>query len=90
LEHLGVGVIYVWYCIVPTFQKSHFHRVYAAYGGIFIIMALVWGCFFEGTIPDAYDILGTAIVSVGVIIIFYYPRKEGERDSGKIGIGSSG
>jgi small multidrug resistance family-3 protein len=78
------------YSTVSTFQKSHFHRVYAAYGEIFIIMALVWGCFFEGTIPDAYDILGTAIVSFGIIIIFYYPRKEGERDGEKIGIGSSG
>ena len=60
--------------VIPTFQKAHFHRT-SAYGGIFIIMALFWGFLFEGVIPDAYDIIGAVIASIGVIIIFYYPRK---------------
>jgi small multidrug resistance family-3 protein len=39
---LGVigGFVLFAYGIVPTFQPSHFHRIYAAYGGIFIVMAL--------------------------------------------------
>lgn len=74
------------YGVVPTFQKAHFARTYAAYGGIFIIMAIGWGYFFEGIVPDTYDIIGTIIATIGVVIIFYYPRKdEGE----KIGIDSS-
>ncbi len=40
------GLVLSMYGIVPPFQKSHFHRVYAAYGGIFIIMALVSGMLF--------------------------------------------
>ncbi len=48
-------------------------------------MALFWGFFFEGIIPDTYDIVGTVIASIGAIIIFHYPRKEGD----KIGISSS-
>jgi small multidrug resistance family-3 protein len=39
-------------------------------------MALLWGIIFEKVIPDAYDIIGALIASIGVIIIFYYPRKE--------------
>ena len=72
---LGGFVLFI-YGVVPTFQKAHFHRTYAAYGGVFILMALGWGYLFEGIIPDMYDIIGTIIVVIGVIIIFYYPRKE--------------
>ena len=80
------GFVLFLYGVIPTFQKTHFHRTYAAYGGIFIIMALGWGYLFEGVVSDNYDIVGTIIAGVGVIIIFYYPRKEGE----KIGIDNSG
>jgi small multidrug resistance family-3 protein len=80
------GLVLFVYGVVPTFQKSFFHRVYAAYGGIFIIMALFWGFFFEGIIPDTFDILGATIAGIGVIIIFYFPRK---KEGDKIGISSS-
>jgi small multidrug resistance family-3 protein len=41
------GFILILYGIVPTFQPSYFfHRIYAAYGGIFIVMALLWGLIF--------------------------------------------
>jgi small multidrug resistance family-3 protein len=69
------GFVLFLYGIVPTFQPSYFHRIYAAYGGVFIVMALIWGWIFEGIIPDLYDLLGTVIALVGVIIIFYAPRK---------------
>ena len=80
------GFILILYGVIPTFQKTHFHRTYAAYGGIFVIMALGWGYLFEEVVPDIYDIIGTIVAGIGVIIIFYYPRKEGE----KIGINTSG
>jgi small multidrug resistance family-3 protein len=68
------------YGVVPTFQPSHFHRIYAAYGGIFIVMAVIWGWIFEGIAPDGFDIIGAIIALVGVAIIFYMPRK-GEQQS---------
>lgn len=79
------GFVLFLYGVVPTFQKTHFHRTYAAYGGIFVIMAIGWGYFFEGIVPDTYDIIGSIIATIGIIIIFYYPRKGEE----KIGINSS-
>jgi small multidrug resistance family-3 protein len=69
------GFILFLYGVVPTFQPSYFHRIYAAYGGIFIVMALLWGFIFEGIGPDFYDILGAFIAVIGVIIIYYAPRK---------------
>ena len=69
------GFILFLYGIVPTFQPSYFHRIYAAYGGVFIAMALLWGLLFEHVIPDFYDILGATIVIIGIVIIYYVPRK---------------
>lgn len=71
----GGGFVLFLYGIVPTFQKTHFHRVYAAYGGVFIVMAVFWGWLIDGVKPDNYDIIGTIIAVIGVLIIFYYPRK---------------
>jgi small multidrug resistance family-3 protein len=72
-------IVLFLYAIVPTFQPSHFHRIYAAYGGIFIIMSVLWGWFFEGIAPDSYDIIGTIIAVIGVIIIYYMPGKGEEK-----------
>lgn len=38
-------------------------------------MALLWGLIFEGAVPDIFDIVGAAVAIVGIIIIFYAPRK---------------
>ena len=74
---LGVlgGFVLFAYGIVPTFQPHHFHRIYATYGGIFIAMALLWGWIVQGIKPDTFDIIGAIISLIGVIIIFYVPRK---------------
>ncbi|HLC24121.1 MAG TPA: YnfA family protein [Nitrosopumilaceae archaeon] len=69
------GFVLFLYGIIPTFQKSHFHRIYAAYGGVFIVMSILWGWWIDGTTPDLYDIIGTIIAVIGVVIIFYIPRK---------------
>jgi small multidrug resistance family-3 protein len=73
------GFILFLYGVVPTFQPSHFHRIYAAYGGIFIVMAVFWGWIFEEIAPDTYDVIGTLITVAGVVIIYYVPRKGEEK-----------
>ena len=70
------GFVLFLYGIVPTFQPSHFHRIYAAYGGVFIIMAMIWGWVFEKIRPDIFDVSGAIIALIGVFVIFYWPRKE--------------
>ncbi len=41
---LGIigAIIMVVYGIIATFQTSNFGKVYAVYGGFFIIMSLIW------------------------------------------------
>lgn len=64
----------ILYGVVPTLQPANFGRVYAAYGGIFIILAILWGWCVDGIRPDRFDILGGWIALVGVLVIMYAPR----------------
>jgi small multidrug resistance family-3 protein len=71
---LGGGVILFIYGIIPTLQPSNFGRVYAAYGGIFIVFSILWGVLIDKKKPDRYEIIGSLIVLVGAVIIYYSPR----------------
>ncbi|ADN36780.1 protein of unknown function UPF0060 [Methanolacinia petrolearia DSM 11571] len=62
------------YGIIPTLQDAHFGRVYAAYGGIFIVSSLLWGAIVDKKNPDRYEIIGALIALSGVIVMFYIPR----------------
>jgi small multidrug resistance family-3 protein len=68
------AVVLVAYGVVATWQPSNFARVYAAYGGIFIIMSMAWGYYLDGFRPDRFDIIGACLVLLGVYLIFYAPR----------------
>ena len=72
---LAGAVVLVLYGVVPTLQPANFGRVYAAYGGVFIILSVIWGWRIDKTIPDKYDIAGSIIALAGVLVIMYWPRK---------------
>ncbi len=69
------AIVLVLYGIIPTLQPANFGRVYAAYGGIFIFMALLWGWQIDKITPDRFEIIGAAIALVGVFVIMYWPRQ---------------
>ena len=68
------GIILFVYGIIPTLQPAHFGRVYAAYGGIFIISSIIWGRIVDKKKPDRYEIIGSIVAVIGAGIIFYSPR----------------
>lgn len=68
------SIIIILYGIVPTLQPSNFGRVYAAYGGVFIVLSILWGWGIDKVIPDKFDIIGGIVSLIGVLIIMYYPR----------------
>lgn len=68
------SLILIVYGIIPTLQPANFGRVYAAYGGIFIILSLLWGWQVDRIRPDKFDILGGWIALLGVLVIMYAPR----------------
>lgn len=49
-------------------------RAYAAYGGVYIVAALVWLWAVEGVRPDRWDATGAAICLLGAAIILLGPR----------------
>ena len=68
------AVVLVLYGVVPTLQPAHFGRVYAAYGGVFIVLSILWGWQIDKVTPDRFDLIGGFISLVGVGVIMYWPR----------------
>jgi small multidrug resistance family-3 protein len=68
------AVVLVVYGVVPTFQPANFGRVYAAYGGVFIALSILWGWRIDNVTPDRFDIIGGMVSLLGVAIIMYWPR----------------
>ena len=73
-EGIVGAIILVLYGIIPTFQPAQFGRVYAAYGGMFIVLSLLWGWGVDGVRPDRFDITGASMCLVGKMVIMYAPR----------------
>jgi small multidrug resistance family-3 protein len=69
------ALVLVLYGIIPTLQPAHFGRVYAAYGGIFIVLSILWGWKIDRIRPDRFDVVGAVLALMGVVIIMYWPRK---------------
>ena len=49
-------------------------RVYAAYGGVYISMAIIWLWTVNGIRPTTWDILGSIVALLGMAIIMFAPR----------------
>lgn len=49
-------------------------RVYAAYGGVYIFVAILWLWGVEGIKPTVWDIVGSLIALVGMSIIMFSPK----------------
>ena len=76
LAFLGAAVL-VGYGVVPTLQPAHFGRVYAAYGGVFVAMSVLWGWGIDGHRPDRWDVAGSLFCLAGVGLMMYMPRASG-------------
>jgi small multidrug resistance family-3 protein len=50
-------------------------RVYAAYGGIYITVALAWLWLVDGIRPARTDFIGVALCLTGMAVIMFGPRK---------------
>ena len=70
---LGAALLVV-YGVIPTYQPASFGRVYAAYGGVFVVLSLAWCALVDGIAPDRFDLIGGAVCLAGIAIIMYAPR----------------
>ena len=49
-------------------------RVYAAYGGVYIFVAILWLWSVDGIRPTLWDMVGSTVALVGMGIIMFAPR----------------
>jgi small multidrug resistance family-3 protein len=71
---LGAAILAAYGVVAALQPISEFGRVYAAYGGLFIALALLWGIVVDGFRPDRRDLLGAAVCMVGVLVMVVSPR----------------
>lgn len=57
-----------------TLHPTASGRVYAAYGGVYIFVAIVWLWTVDGIKPTAWDMVGSTIAVLGMAIIMFAPR----------------
>jgi small multidrug resistance family-3 protein len=73
---VGAGIIALGvHGFAATLQPdTHFGRILAAYGGVFVAGSLAWGMIADGYRPDRFDVIGALICLAGVAVIMYAPR----------------
>ena len=63
--------VFVW---LLTLHPTAAGRTYAAYGGVYVVTALVWLWLIDGIRPDRWDMVGGAVTLAGMAIIAFVPR----------------
>jgi small multidrug resistance family-3 protein len=70
----GMAALVVFALALTRVEASSAGRVYAAYGGIYILSSLAWLWAVEGVRPDRWDIIGATVCLAGAGIILFGPR----------------
>lgn len=70
---LPAGVSLAIFAWLLTLHPSAAGRVYAAYGGVYISVALFWLWAVEGIRPTSWDMAGVACALIGMGLIAFQP-----------------
>lgn len=70
----GIASLCLFAWLLTLVDAEHAGRAYAAYGGIYILSALLWLWLAEGARPDKWDMLGVGVCLLGAAIILWGPR----------------
>ena len=71
----GCASLVVFACLLTLVDTADAGRAYAAYGGIYIMSALLWLWAAEGVRPDRWDLSGAALCLVGAAVILFAPHR---------------
>jgi len=63
--------VFVW---LLTLHPTASGRVYAAYGGVYVAVALLWLWQVDGITPTRWDVIGGVVALLGMAIIMFAPR----------------
>jgi small multidrug resistance family-3 protein len=70
----GVGSLILFAVLLTHIESDNAGRAYAAYGGVYISAALLWGRLVEGRNPDRWELIGAAICLAGAGLILFSHR----------------
>lgn len=63
--------LFVW---LLSLHPTAAGRVYAAYGGVYVFVAVFWLWWVDGVKPTSWDLLGALVACTGMAIIMFAPR----------------
>lgn len=72
---LGGAALLLAYALAQTTQPFSFGRAFAAYGGVFITVVLLWGWLVDRRAPDRWDLAGVTICLIGAAVMLWMPRR---------------
>lgn len=64
-------MLFAW---LLTLHPTAAGRVYAAYGGVYVAVAILWLWLVDGNRPTSWDLVGAAVAVTGMAIIMLGPR----------------
>ncbi|MEY4729399.1 MAG: hypothetical protein RL020_557 [Pseudomonadota bacterium] len=65
-------VLFVWLLTLHPFAAG---RVYAAYGGVYVVVALGWLWAVDGVRLTSWDMVGSLLALAGMAVIMFAPRQ---------------
>ena len=63
--------LFVW---LLSLHPTASGRVYAAYGGVYVSVALAWLWWVDAVKPTRWDLVGAALCLLGMAVIMFSPR----------------
>lgn len=67
----GILALITFAIALTQIDATNAGRVYAAYGGVYILASIVWLWLVEGVKPDRWDLIGVSIALLGAAIILF-------------------
>ncbi|WP_219592295.1 YnfA family protein [Aeromonas salmonicida] len=71
---LPAGLSLVLFAWLLSLHPTAAGRVYAAYGGVYIFVAILWLWLVDGVRPTLWDLVGSLVALLGMAIIMFAPR----------------
>lgn len=71
---LPAGLSLVLFAWLLSLHPAAAGRVYAAYGGVYIFVAIFWLWLVDGIRPTLWDLVGSLVALLGMAIIMFAPR----------------
>ncbi|MDZ5461165.1 YnfA family protein [Azohydromonas lata] len=72
---LPAGLSLALFAWLLTLHETAAGRVYAAYGGVYIAVALAWLWAVDQVRPTAWDVAGAAVALAGMALIAFQPGR---------------